>query len=162
MNKTPLANAIVELRSKSLQDIERETAVRWAERAVAAYSLGYDEADEYAHEALEHAGLSGDDVLLDWVRQQVLTADAVSEEAVVELRSKSIISIQRETAYTWAWRAFAAVRLEQISQGGCPVRPFDAITYMNEAVEHATLAGDDVLLDVRRILQDANGPWSRT
>jgi hypothetical protein len=52
-----------ELVSKSKAQIEEETAVKWAARAIAAYSIFeesgslevFADATEYHHEALEHA-----------------------------------------------------------------------------------------------------------
>lgn len=62
--------ALIELRSKSLQQIQVETALTWCGRACAASVLGHDrDAVEYGHEALEHAALSGSDVLLRDVRE---------------------------------------------------------------------------------------------
>lgn len=63
------AEAVAELRQKSLHQIQIETAVKWASRACAASLLGLPEdAEEYAHEAIEHAALSGNDDLLRDVR----------------------------------------------------------------------------------------------
>jgi len=60
----------VEIRQKSLTDIQRETALVWCGRACAARSLGKPgDAIEYGHEAVEHAALSGDDELLRRVRE---------------------------------------------------------------------------------------------
>lgn len=59
-----------ELSTKSLLDIQRETAMKWAGRAVAATVLQrHDDAHEFAHEAVEHAALSGDDALLAFIRR---------------------------------------------------------------------------------------------
>lgn len=64
--------ALVELQRKSLRDIQIETALTWAGRACAAARLGLaEDAIEYAHEAIEHAALSGDDALLASVRASV-------------------------------------------------------------------------------------------
>lgn len=54
--------ALNELRTKDHDQIERETAVRWAARSVAAMTLGRpEESSDYRHEALEHAAqVSGD------------------------------------------------------------------------------------------------------
>lgn len=63
--------------------------------------------------------------------------------ALVELNQKSITQIQAETAYTWAYRAAAAWRMQNTA---------DAVEYQHEAIEHAALTGDDTLLDeVRQI-----------
>lgn len=59
-----------ELSTKSLLTIQRETALKWAGRAVAATVLQrHDDAHEFAHEAVEHAALSGDDNLLGFIRR---------------------------------------------------------------------------------------------
>lgn len=64
------AEAIPEIMSKSLATIQVETALKWGGRALAARALRLTEADitEYAHEAIEHAALSGDDNLLRMLR----------------------------------------------------------------------------------------------
>jgi len=60
-----LGNAIRELSIKSLNDIQIETAVTWTNRACAAMHLDkIEDAREYAHEAVEHAALSGSIPLL--------------------------------------------------------------------------------------------------
>lgn len=60
--KIDVASAIEELQSKSLEDIEIETAYKWASRAIAAWRLGkIEDAVTYHHEALEHASLIDDD-----------------------------------------------------------------------------------------------------
>jgi hypothetical protein len=64
--------------------------------------------------------------------------------ALAELQQKTIEQIQVETAYTWAYRAWAAKQLGL-------ERNYDS--YRDEAVEHAALSGDDdVLHAVRRII----------
>lgn len=78
-----------ELAHKSLAAIQRETALTWAARAVAAYRFfGQDkrlswllDAEEYAHESLEHAALSGDADLSAFVSIAVARARA---KAVLE------------------------------------------------------------------------------
>jgi hypothetical protein len=72
--------AIEELSTKTLDDIQRETAIKWAHRAWAARLLAANadmenrlrllgDAGEYAHEAIEHAALADDDDLLALVRR---------------------------------------------------------------------------------------------
>jgi len=62
-----------ELLKKTLNDIQKETAKVWTGRACAAALLGlHGDAKEYAHEAIEHAALSGDDLLLTEVRSTLL------------------------------------------------------------------------------------------
>ena len=62
--------AMQELSRNTLHDIQCETALKWAGRACAATVLKRPdvEAHEYAHEALEHAALCGDDRVLRLVR----------------------------------------------------------------------------------------------
>ena len=58
-----------ELAVRTLRDVQIETALTWAGRAVVAASMRkMSDAHEYAHEALEHAALSGSDSLLRYVR----------------------------------------------------------------------------------------------
>lgn len=55
---------------KTLKQIQVETAYKWAGRALAAASLGLGhDAIEYAHEAIEHAALSGKDNVLREIRE---------------------------------------------------------------------------------------------
>jgi len=68
-----IEEAIKELQEKTLDQIQRETAIKWAGRALAArhlasesevaevqYQLSMDH-NEYVHEALEHAALVEDE-----------------------------------------------------------------------------------------------------
>ena len=67
--KKSIEASLVELEQKSLQQIQVETAIKWAGRACAAAMLDrHDEAHEFAHEAIEHAALSNDDRLLKQIR----------------------------------------------------------------------------------------------
>jgi hypothetical protein len=60
-----LGRAVKELTVKTLTEIQVETAVTWANRACAAMHIFKPEdAREYAHEAIEHAALSGNIPLL--------------------------------------------------------------------------------------------------
>ena len=76
--------ALGELSVKSLEQIQTETARAWARRCWAAKQLAQDaqargdwaafarftrDSTEYCHESLEHAALSGNDNLLQEVRQ---------------------------------------------------------------------------------------------
>jgi len=61
--------AIGELSRKNLRQIQRETAKVWYGRAIAAARLFHEDASEYAHEAIEHAALAGDDGLLWEIRE---------------------------------------------------------------------------------------------
>lgn len=61
--------AAAELRVKSLKDIQIATAKTWAGRACVAAGMGLaQDAIEYAHEAIEHAALSGKEGLLTDIR----------------------------------------------------------------------------------------------
>ena len=59
--------AMNELRTKSIYNIQCETAVTWCGRALASYSFYTStgelqallDAEEYAHEAIEHGALAG-------------------------------------------------------------------------------------------------------
>ena len=65
VDNNSLGNAIKELSIKTLNDIQIETAIVWANRACAAMHLDkIEDAREYAHEAVEHAALSGSISLL--------------------------------------------------------------------------------------------------
>lgn len=59
-----------DLAGKTLHQIQVETAYTWGGRACAAAMMDrHDDAHEYAHEAIEHAALSGDLDLLRGVRE---------------------------------------------------------------------------------------------
>jgi len=65
-----VTKALSELSHKSLRQIQFETAMVWYGRAVAAVTLGKQaDAIEYAHESIEHAALSGDNGLLQSIRE---------------------------------------------------------------------------------------------
>ena len=71
---------------------------------------------------------------------------ASRQAALQELSTKTLQQIQVETAYTWAYRAWAAYRLS--TQQFVPWA-IDAREYEHEAIEHAALADDpEVLADV--------------
>jgi hypothetical protein len=51
--------ARAELMTKTIGEIQRDTAYTWAARALVAYDRGWkDDAIEYGHEAAEHAALA--------------------------------------------------------------------------------------------------------
>lgn len=60
-------HALVELQEKTLQMIQSETAFTWGGRALTSYALFAQtgdmqhlwDAEEYGHEAIEHAALAG-------------------------------------------------------------------------------------------------------
>lgn len=62
--------ALTELQEKDIRQIQVETAAKWCGRALAARMLGLSERDvvEFAHEAVEHAALTGDEQVLRTVR----------------------------------------------------------------------------------------------
>lgn len=62
--------ALTELAGKDIRQIQVETAAKWCGRALAARIMGLPERDvtEFAHEAVEHAALAGDDEVLRTVR----------------------------------------------------------------------------------------------
>ena len=65
-----ITDGMKELSTKTMLTIQQETATKWAGRACAAAILGkHDDAHEYAHEAIEHAALSGDDLMLTRIRR---------------------------------------------------------------------------------------------
>jgi hypothetical protein len=76
--------AIVELKAKSMEEIERETSVKWGSRAAASYDLvgqegdpgarfkRFYEAENFRQEAFEHASMVEDDgKLLHAIRVEV-------------------------------------------------------------------------------------------
>ncbi|HYX20494.1 MAG TPA: hypothetical protein VFA98_06570 [Thermoanaerobaculia bacterium] len=82
--------AVAELHRKSIETVQQETAVTWAGRAAAAYHLYIQnghmqmllDAEEYHHEALEHAALvSSDPGILEAVRHYLtaVKADALGD-----------------------------------------------------------------------------------
>jgi hypothetical protein len=74
--------AMKEVRSKTGEEVDRETAPKWAARAVASYRLcaeatsirekveRFSEGDDYRHEALEHAGTGGDTQALERIASE--------------------------------------------------------------------------------------------
>lgn len=67
-----IEEATSELSEKDLQQIHVETALKWCGRACAAAALKLKhDSVEYAHEAIEHAALSGNDKLLKEIREAI-------------------------------------------------------------------------------------------
>ena len=61
-----------ELARKGLRAVQTETAIKWLGRAVVAKEQGkFDDAHEYAHEALEHAALASEAALITDVRRSL-------------------------------------------------------------------------------------------
>lgn len=69
-----LDSARKEIREKTLDQIQRETAYKWASRALAAREMFEDDQQfildyaEYTHEALEHAALVDDESFFQEIR----------------------------------------------------------------------------------------------
>lgn len=61
-----LDEAIAELKKKSYAEIESETAIKWASRAiVSSFMRKPKEFEDYKHEAIEHAAFVSPDFLRD-------------------------------------------------------------------------------------------------
>jgi hypothetical protein len=68
--ESAIQKALPELGQKTLRTIQIDTAYTWCGRACAAAELGlHADAIEYAHEAIEHAALSGDNGVLAELRE---------------------------------------------------------------------------------------------
>lgn len=64
-----ITKAEEELDRVTLHDVQIKTAYTWAGRAIVAARRGmHDDAHEYAHEAIEHAALTGNDKVLQEIR----------------------------------------------------------------------------------------------
>jgi hypothetical protein len=75
-----------EIQSKTGEEVDRETAFKWAARAIASYEVcttetslrkrveRFTEGDDYRHEALEHAGTSGSVETLTRVARETASA----------------------------------------------------------------------------------------
>ena len=79
------------------------------------------------------------------------------EQATQELMRKTMRDIQVETAYVWAYRSQAARKLADKARlagalADAGAWAMDAQEYEHEALEHAALAGDNVLSAVRLIV----------
>lgn len=78
--------------------------------------------------------------------------------ALSELRAKTLVEIQFDTAITWAYRAWAARKLATAARNvndATEAHRFehDAVEYEHEAIEHAALCGvDELLITVRQII----------
>lgn len=58
-----------ELSGTPIKAVQIETAIKWCGRALAARAMRRrEDSHEYAHEALEHAALTGDDAVLKAVQ----------------------------------------------------------------------------------------------
>jgi hypothetical protein len=64
IQQSDLDSAISELKAKSYEQIEMETAIKWASRSIIAKLMKrYDEATDWDREAREHASFVGPDFL---------------------------------------------------------------------------------------------------
>jgi len=88
-----LEEALKELAEKSLNDIQIETAWKWASRAAASYknslnARGKDRmlywalGEEYYHEAVEHAALADSESFLKEVREALSSYQEEASEAL--------------------------------------------------------------------------------
>ena len=87
------------------------------------------------------------------------------DKALGELQTKSLRTIQIDTAYTWCARACAAAQLAKLEPTVSSSYPSgrvwleDAIEYGHESIEHAALSNDDsVLADVRQTMAQYGVP----
>ena len=79
-----MQKAMAELQQKSIEDIQRATAITWGGRALAAYVIFEQtgdphrlcDAEEFGHEAMEHAALDGDPVFSDAIGAHMRAAKA--------------------------------------------------------------------------------------
>jgi hypothetical protein len=83
-----------------------------------------------------------------------MTFPAQVQAAIVELTTRTKAEIEAETAWKWAARAVAALRLSrQQTDLSMAARCLpSAIEYGHEAIEHAASAGVEVLIAVRDAL----------
>lgn len=84
MSEFDIEGAVKELREKSHSDIERATAFKWGSRSIAAYKFSEDSenvgesiywlelGNDFQHEALEHASMTGDSGALLAEMQSIL------------------------------------------------------------------------------------------
>jgi len=140
------SRALEELAQKTLCDIHQETAIKWAWRGRAAHVLWLENPEstwrddfvEYRHEAVEHASLANDEFatleLVRHITNGLETDTPALQAALAELRQKNLDTIQKETCVLWAYRAWAAYRLE---------RTVDGVDFEQEAWEHAALSEDN-------------------
>lgn len=71
------------------------------------------------------------------------------QEALAELTQRTKQDIEAETAWKWAARAGAAVRLAN-ADGANRLRWIaDAVEYGHEAIEHAGSVGPELLTEIR-------------
>jgi hypothetical protein len=64
-----IKDAKEELSSKSDHQVEKETAIKWAARYLAAKTMKGRDADNFKHESLEHAALSGKEIYNKIIKQ---------------------------------------------------------------------------------------------
>jgi len=91
LSQQGVTSAIVELRAKTLDQVQSETAVAWGHRALAAFQLYRETGDvnflldahEYMHESLEHAALTIDPSVLDEIRPALHQAAAEASQRAI-------------------------------------------------------------------------------
>jgi len=110
-----IEDARQELQEKSLEDIQIETAKKWAARAYVAYEIavyfGSEDRDnamgwfhvgeEYRHEALEHAALveaeDESNSLLNNIRELLNPIRDMAIESAYGVRSEVVTEVEEET-----------------------------------------------------------------
>lgn len=88
---TATLDALGELSTTSITTIQYRTAVTWAGRAMASFQLFQETGDitrlldgeDFMHEALEHAALSGDEALFITLRGPLVKASEKAREAAI-------------------------------------------------------------------------------
>jgi len=86
-------SALTELADKSISEIEAETATVWAGRSLASFQLFFNsgdigrllDAEEFMHEALEHAALSEHFELLAELGPKLVEAARAAREHASQL-----------------------------------------------------------------------------
>jgi len=79
-----MQKAAAELQTKTIEDVQRATAITWGGRALAAYALFEQtgdvrrlcDAEEFAHESMEHGSLAGDPAFSDAIGAHMHAAKA--------------------------------------------------------------------------------------
>lgn len=84
------------------------------------------------------------------------------DAAIIELRDKTILDIERATALTWGGRAAASFRLASETDGDERAHwLMDGENYRQESLEHAAMTEDIAFLEQLRIAVDADRPVRR-
>jgi hypothetical protein len=98
-----IKEAIEELKTKSYNDVQTETAYKWASRACAAYALllsaefakkvaFWTMAEEYGHEAIEHAALTADNPseLVAKIQKELVSHQSTAAKHMSEVLSQDL------------------------------------------------------------------------